>query len=66
MKIYLVQREKGDYRCILLCANYKSVLAALDGLDGTDEVISVHFTNVEDITTKPKSNGYSAVRTCLR
>lgn len=54
MKIYLVQRQKGDYTSILLCANYKSVLAALDGLDGTDEVISIHFTNVEDITNKPK------------
>lgn len=54
MKIYLVQREKGDYRSVLLCANYKSVLASLELLDGTDEVISVHFTNVEDITNKPK------------
>lgn len=54
MKIYLVQREKGDYRGILLCANYKPVLAVLEGLDGTDEVISVHFKNVEDITIKPK------------
>lgn len=54
MKIYIVQREKGDYRSILLCANFKTVLAALEGLDGTDEVISVHFTNVDDITNKLK------------
>lgn len=54
MRIYLVKREKADFSAFLLCANYQTVLDVLQELDGTDEVISVNFIKVQDVTTKSK------------
>lgn len=52
MKLYVLSREKHEYSAILLCANFKTVLDVLSGLDGTDQHIKVDFVEVADVTSK--------------
>lgn len=54
MKLYLLERSKHEYTFKLICANFKTVLDAISGLDGTDEMITVSFVDVADsINKKP-------------
>lgn len=55
MKLYLLERTKSEYTFKLICANFKTVLDAISGLDGTDETITVSFIDVADTSNKIKS-----------
>ena len=48
MKLYLLERTKAEYTFKLICANFKTVLDAISGLDGTDETITVSYIEVAD------------------
>lgn len=54
MRIYLVERKKGEYTFQILCANFRTVLDCLSGLDGTDEEVNIKYAPVVDATKTNK------------
>lgn len=54
MKLYLLERSKAESSFKLICANFKTVLDAISGLDGTDEIITVSFIDVANTSKKSK------------